>query len=128
MLAAVIPALLPALGLGDSTSAEVQKQDVAVWVYGAERWASDQISIELSHLPAGARRVYLSVEDGPGFLLDDPAATARLSDVLDIAGTRFGLAVEAMLLQGIRWIDDVQGAERARLQGAPDQVARRQGQ
>jgi hypothetical protein len=101
-----------ALGLGDSTSADVQRQDVAVWVYGAESWASDQIAIELSRLPAGARRVYLSVEDGPRFLLDDPAVVARLSDVLDMAGTRFGLAVEAMLLQDVRWIADVQGAER----------------
>jgi hypothetical protein len=83
-----------------------------VWVYGAERWAGDQIAIELSHLPAGARRVYLSVEDGPRFLLDDPAAAARLSDVLDMAGTRFGLAVEAMLLQDTGWIADVRGAER----------------
>jgi hypothetical protein len=101
-----------ALGLGDSTSADVQRPDVAVWVYGAERWAGDQIAIELSHLPAGARRVYLSVEDGPRFLLDDPAAAARLSDVLDVAGTRFGLAVEAMVLQDTRWIADVHGAER----------------
>lgn len=111
VVAAVSLAAL-ALGPGDSTSADVQRRDVAVWVYGAERWVGDQIAIELSRLPAGARRVYLSVEDGPRFLLDDPAAAARLSDVLDMAGTRFGLAVEAMLLQDTHWIADVQGAER----------------
>ena len=100
------------LGLGVAPSASVQPVDVAVWVYGAERWADDQIAVELSRLPAGARRLYLSVEEGPRFLLDDPAATAHLSDILDVAGPRFGLAVEAMMLQDTHWISDVPGAER----------------
>jgi hypothetical protein len=111
-LVAALSLTVLALGPGDATSADVRRQDLAVWVYGAERWVGDQIAIELSRLPAGARRVYLSVEDGPRFLLDDPAAVARLSDVLDVARTRFGLAVEAMLLQDTHWIADVPGAER----------------
>ncbi|HYE93322.1 MAG TPA: carboxypeptidase-like regulatory domain-containing protein [Terriglobales bacterium] len=118
-----------ALGAGAGAAAAAPAPDIAVWIYGAERWAAERIAAELSRLPAGTRRVYLSVEAGARVLLDDPATAARLGEILDVAHAR-GLSVEAMALQDPRWIADVPGAERRvravlafnearRLRGAP---------
>ena len=46
--------------------------DAAIWVYGANRWTPAEEDAELARLAAVARRLYLSVEDGPRLLVDDP--------------------------------------------------------
>lgn len=84
--------------------------DVAVWVYGAHRWSRAELDRELSRLPGGTRRLYLSVEDGPRLLVDDPRDAARLAELLDVAHGRFDLAVEAMLLQDPSWAFNPEGA------------------
>jgi hypothetical protein len=78
--------------------------DVAIWVYGAQSWSAGESAAQLARLPGGARRLYMSVEQGPGLVVDDPSGSARLADVLAVAG-RAGLRVEAMLLQDPSWID-----------------------
>jgi len=83
--------------------------DVATWVYGAHRWSGAEARTELGRLPAGARRVYLSVEDRTRLVLDDGADARRLAEVLDLAHER-GLVVEAMLLQDPAWAADVEAA------------------
>lgn len=84
--------------------------DVAVWVYGAHRWSDVQLAAELSRLPGEAQRLYLSVEDGPRLLVDDPRDAARLAQILDATHDRFGLVVEAMLLQDPSWAFDPEGS------------------
>jgi hypothetical protein len=89
--------------------------EAAIWVYGANRWTPAQEDAELARLAAVARRLYLSVEDGPRLLVDDPEGVRRLGELLDRATARFGLAVEAMLLQDPSWVGDPSGAvERVR--------------
>jgi carboxypeptidase family protein len=98
--------------------------DVATWVYGAHRWSSAETRAELGRLPAGARRVYVSVEDGPRLVLEDGADAHRLAEVLDVAHAR-GLAVEAMLLQDPAWAADAEGAARRATRVLAFQAARR---
>ncbi|HEY7139350.1 MAG TPA: carboxypeptidase-like regulatory domain-containing protein, partial [Methylomirabilota bacterium] len=89
-------------------------RDTAVWVYGAQRWTPEERDAQLARFATFARRLYLSVEDGPRLLVDDPDG-ARLGELLDRATGRFGLAVEAMLLQDPGWTGDPAGAtERVR--------------
>ena len=89
--------------------------DAAIWVYGANRWTPAEEDAELARLAAVARRLYLSVEDGPRLLVDDPDGRRRLGELLDRATGRFGLAVEGMLLQDPSWVGDPAGAvERVR--------------
>jgi hypothetical protein len=57
-----------------------------------------------------ARRIYLSVEAGARLLVDDAAGAQRLAAFLDLAYDRFGLQVEAMLLQDPAWTLDPDGA------------------
>jgi hypothetical protein len=84
--------------------------DVAVWVYGAHRWTDPGATAALGRLPAGARRLYLSVEDGPRLVLDDPGDARRLGAILDAAGEGASFTVEAMLLQDPGWASDPDGA------------------
>lgn len=84
--------------------------DTAIWVYGANRWTPDQQEAQLARFAAMAGRLYLSVEDGPRLLVDDPDGARRLGALLDRAAGRFGLAVEAMLLQDPSWVTDPAGA------------------
>jgi hypothetical protein len=84
--------------------------DTAIWVYGADRWTPAEQDAHLARFATLARRLYLSVEAGPRFLVDDPEGAQRLGDLLDHATTRFGLTVEAMLLQDPSWVENPAGA------------------
>ena len=84
---------------------------VATWVYDAHLWAPARVESELARVPGGARRLYVSVESGRRLVLDDPAAAARIGQLLDVAHGR-GLDVEAMLLQDPEWAADADGAVR----------------
>ena len=84
--------------------------DTAIWVYGAERWTAAEQDAHLARFATQARRLYLSVEAGPRLLVDDPEDARRLGELLDQATTRFGLAVEAMLLQDPSWVQNPAGA------------------
>src|SRR5262249_31391502 len=84
--------------------------DTAMWVYGADRWTPAEQDAELARLATLTRRLYLSVEAGSRLLVDDPDGARRLGDLLDDATPRFGLAVEAMLLQDPSWVADPTGA------------------
>jgi hypothetical protein len=84
--------------------------DTAIWVYGAHRWTPDERDEHLGRFATLAQRLYLSVEDGPRLLVDDPDDARRLGDLLDRAAGRFGLTVEAMLLQDPSWAADPAGA------------------
>jgi Carboxypeptidase regulatory-like domain len=84
--------------------------DAAIWVYGANRWTPDEQEAQLARFATIAGRLYLSVEDGPRLLVDDPEGARRLGELLDRAAGRFGLAVEAMLLQDPSWVADPAGA------------------
>jgi hypothetical protein len=75
--------------------------DAAIWVYGANRWTPDEQEALLARFAAIAGRLYLSVEDGPRLLVDDPDGARHLGELLDRAAGRFGLAIEAMLLQDL---------------------------
>ncbi len=86
--------------------------DLATWLYGAHRWPGASVLAELGRLPADARRLYLSVEDGTRLLLDEPDEARRLGVLLDAAHARLGLAVDAMLLQDPAWASDPEGAIR----------------
>ncbi len=89
-------------------------REPALWVYGAQRWTPEERDAQLARFATFARRLYLSVEDGPRLLVDDPHGV-RLGEFLDRATGRFGLAVEAMLLQDPGWARDPAGAtERVR--------------
>jgi hypothetical protein len=86
----------------------------AIWVYGAQRWTPEERDTQLARFATVARRLYLSIEDGPRLLVDDPDGVG-LGEFLDRATGRFGLAVEAMLLQDPAWAHDpAGGAERIR--------------
>lgn len=98
--------LAPAPEAGASADAP----DAAIWVYGAHRWGPDEQDDHLARVGAIARRLYLSVEDGPRLLVDDPDDSRRLGELLDRAADRFGLTVEAMLLQDPSWVSDPTGA------------------
>jgi len=100
---------------------------VAVWVYGAHRWSEAQLAIELSRLPGGARRLYLSVEDGPRLLFDDPREAERVGRILDLAHERLDLAVEAMLLQDPSWAFDPEASAARAGRVAAFHAARRAG-
>jgi hypothetical protein len=82
----------------------------AVWLYGAHRWHPDEVGTHLARLPVAAQRVYLSVEDGPRLVLDDPGDRGRVASVLDRAAETFGIEVDAMLLQDPAWVGDPEGA------------------
>jgi hypothetical protein len=89
-------------------------REAAIWVYGAQRWTPEERDAHLARFAAVAGRLYLSIEDGARLLVDDPDG-ARLGEFLDRATGRFGLAVEAMLLQDPGWVGDPTGAtERVR--------------
>lgn len=92
-----VAVLLGAAGCGPAA------RDVAVWVYEAHRWSSAELGMELSRLPRGTGRLYLSVEDGPRLVLEDPGDAGRVGELLDLAHGQLGLAVEAMLLQDPAW-------------------------
>src|ERR1700730_8515743 len=94
--------LLAALVTGPIVRASA-RPDVAVWVYGAHQWAPGDVETKLSHLPGGARHLFLSVEEGPRLILDDPVNARRIADLLDRAGDKLGLTVDAMLLQDPAW-------------------------
>ncbi|HEY7602530.1 MAG TPA: carboxypeptidase-like regulatory domain-containing protein [Methylomirabilota bacterium] len=97
-------------GLGGSRSS----REPALWVYGAQRWTPEERDAQLARFATFARRLYLSIEEGPRMLVDEPDA-ARLGEFLDRATGHFGLAVEAMLLQDPGWARDPAGAtERVR--------------
>lgn len=98
--------LTPAPAGGAPTDAP----DTAIWVYGAERWAPAEQDAHLARFATLARRLYLSVEAGSHLLVDDPDGVRRLGELLDHATTRFGLTVEAMLLQDPSWVADPTGA------------------
>jgi hypothetical protein len=98
------------LGPVPGTGPAADIPDAAIWVYGANRWTPDEQDEHLARFAAIARRLYLSVEDGPRLLVDDPDGVRRLGALLDRAVGRFGLAVEAMLLQDPSWIADPAGA------------------
>ena len=96
------------------TGAARDTREAAIWVYGAQRWTPEERDAHLARFAAVARRLYLSIEDGARLLVDDPDG-ARLGEFLDRASGRFGLAVEAMLLQDPGWVGDPAGAtERVR--------------
>jgi hypothetical protein len=100
---------------GPGAGAPAGIPDAAVWVYGAGRWAPGEQEAHLARLATMARRLYLSVEEGSRLLVDDPADARRLGELLNRAAGRFGLAVEAMLLQDPSWVSDPAGAvERIR--------------
>jgi hypothetical protein len=101
--------LLAALVTGPIARASA-RPDVAVWVYGAHQWAPGDVETKLSHLPGGARHLFLSVEEGPRLILDDPVNARRIADLLDRAGDKLGLTVDAMLLQDPAWASDPDGA------------------
>ena len=82
--------------------------DAAIWVYGADRWTPEERDAQLARFATVARRLYLSIEDGARLLVDDPDGV-RLGEFLDRATGRFGLAVEAMLLQDPGWAGDPAG-------------------
>jgi hypothetical protein len=94
--------LVPAPGAG----APAAGPDAAIWVYGAHRWTPDERETHLAHFATIARRLYLSVEDGPHLLVDEPDGARRLGELLDRATGHFRLAVEAMLLQDPSWVSD----------------------
>jgi carboxypeptidase family protein len=107
-LAACAPVAPP--GAGSTTDA----RGAAIWVYGAQRWTPEERDAQLARFATFANRLYLSIEDGPRLLVDNPDGV-RLGDFLDRATGRFGLAVEAMLLQDPGWAGDPAGAtERVR--------------
>ena len=83
--------------------------DTAMWVYGATGWTPAEWDQHLGRFAAMARRLYLSVEDGARLLVDDPDGR-WLGELLDRATGRYGLAVEAMLLQDPGWTRDPAGA------------------
>jgi hypothetical protein len=91
-----------------------ESRGAAIWVYGAQRWTPEERDAELARLATFARRLSLSIEDGPRLLVDGPDG-GRLGELLDRATGRFGLEVEAMLLQDPGWALDPAGAtERVR--------------
>jgi hypothetical protein len=98
--------LVPAPGAG----APAAGPDAAIWVYGAHRWTPEEQETHLAHFATIARRLYLSVEDGPRLLVDEPDGARRLGELLDRATGHFRLAVEAMLLQDPSWVSDPVGA------------------
>jgi hypothetical protein len=115
-------ALLTLLGLAvacaplppSSGGTGADARGAAVWVYGAERWTAEERDAQLARFAAFASRLYLSVEDGPRLLVDGPDG-GRLGELLDRATGRYGLEVEAMLLQDPGWAGDPAGAaERVR--------------
>lgn len=101
---------LTLVALGLMTQDAAATSPTAVWVYGAHRWRPATAEARLAQLPAAARHLYLSVEDGRRLVIDDPADAARLSDLLDLAQGRLGLTVDAMLLQDPSWASDPEGA------------------
>ena len=105
-LALACAPLAPASGVRARSTAA----DAAIWVYGANRWTPDEQEAQLAHFATIAGRLYLSVEDGPRLLVDDPDSARRLGEVLDRAAGRFGLEVEAMMLQDPSWVADPAGA------------------
>ena len=98
--------LVPAPGAG----APAAGPDAAIWVYGAHRWTPDEQETHLAHFATIARRLYLSVEDGPRLLVDEPDGARRLGELLDRATGHFRLPVEAMLLQDPSGVSDPVGA------------------
>lgn len=107
-LAACAPVAPP--GAGSTADA----RGAAIWVYGTQRWTPEERDAQLARFATFANRLYLSIEDGPRLLVDDPDGI-RLGEFLDRATGRFGLAVEAMLLQDPGWAGDPAGAaERVR--------------
>jgi hypothetical protein len=98
--------LAPAPGAGPAADTP----DTAIWVYGANRWTPAERDEHLARFATIARRLYLSVEDGPRLLVDEPDGGRRLGEILDRASGRFGLAVHAMLLQDPSWVADPVGA------------------
>ena len=109
-LAVACAPLAPAPGGGVASDA----RGAAIWVYGTQRWTPEERDRQLAQFATIASRLYLSIEDGPRLLVDDPDG-ARLGELLDRATGRFGLAVEAMLLQDPGWAGDPAGAtERVR--------------
>jgi hypothetical protein len=98
------------VGGGPGPGALAGPPDTAMWVYGAGRWTPAEQDAELARVASIARRLYLSVEDGPRLWLDEPDGARRLGELLDRATGRFGLAVEAMLLQDPSWVADPEGA------------------
>jgi hypothetical protein len=96
--------------LASPTRGPAERPDIAIWVYGADRWSGAEQEAHLARLATLARRLYLSVEDGPRLLVDEPDSAQRLGDLVDRATERFGLVVEAMLLQDPSWVGDPEGA------------------
>jgi hypothetical protein len=133
-LVASLTVLGLALGCGSLAAAPVggtptEGPDTAMWVYGADRWAPAEEDTHLALYATLARRLYLSVEAGSRLLVDDPEGARRLGELLDRATTRFGLAVEAMLLQDPSWVADPAGAaERVARVVAFDAARRASGQ
>lgn len=98
--------LVPTPGAGGPAAVP----NAAIWVYGAHRWTPDEQETHLAHFATIARRLYLSVEDGPRLLVDEPDGARRLGELLDRATGHFRLAVDAMLLQDPSWVSDPVGA------------------
>jgi Tetratricopeptide repeat len=77
----------------------------AAWAYTLADLPPPALAAALDALAARrVTRVFLSVEDGRRFRLDDAEGRAGVGRVVAAAGAR-GMAVHAMLLQDPRWID-----------------------
>lgn len=95
------------------------KPSRAAWSYDLPDVPAHELDAALDRLVArGVTRLYLSVEDGARFRLATAEGRAAVGRAV-AAARRRGLAVEAMLLQHPRWLDDPAGAlARARAAAA----------
>jgi hypothetical protein len=84
--------------------------DIAVWVYDLPQWTETQWEARSAALPRGTKHVYITVEEGPRFLLHDEFRTAQLQRLAGFLREHSRIAVHAMLLQDTRWLDDPAGA------------------
>ena len=52
--------------------ATADARGAAIWVYGAQRWTPEERDAQLALFATFANRLYLSIEDGPRLLVDEP--------------------------------------------------------
>lgn len=108
---AAAAALLVAAGVA-AAGAGAPSPSRAAWSYDLPDLPLADLGPALDRLAGrGVARLFLSVEDGPRFRLDSGEGRAAVARVVEAAARR-GLAVEAMLLQHPRWLDDPAGALR----------------
>ena len=89
----------------------VAAADVAVWVYDFPRWSESQREAMSASLPPGTRHLYVSLEDGPAFLLRDDFRSADIQRLVGALRERPGILTHAVILQDTRWLEDAEGAQ-----------------